>query len=51
MVQATAAIGDFMLILAGQALWVGGGIFGAGLLGVGAIGGAYVAARRWRRPR
>lgn len=49
MVHATAAIGDFMLILLGSALWVGGGIVATGLVGLGAVGGLACAIRRWRR--
>ncbi len=51
MVQAFAAIADFMLILLSSALWVGAGIVGAGLLGLGALGGVFLAARRWWRLR
>ena len=51
MVQAFAAIADFMLILLSSALWVGAAIVGAGLLGIGAIGGCFLMARRWRRLR
>jgi hypothetical protein len=49
MVNATLAIGEFMLMLVSAALWVGGGFLLAGLAGLGAIGGVAVAAwRRWR---
>ena len=51
MVQATTAIGDFMLILMTSALWVGAGILGAGTLCCGALGGLALAMRRWRRLR
>ncbi len=51
MVQATAAIADFMLMLLGSALWVGGGIVGAGAAGLGAVGGAAWWVRRRRRRR
>jgi len=51
MIQATAAIGDFMLMLVGASLWVGAGIVGTGLLAIGALGGLAFAARRWWRPR
>ena len=51
MVQATTAIGDFMLILVTSALWVGAGMLGAGLVCCGALGGVALAVRRWWRPR
>ena len=51
MVQAFAAIADFMVILLGSALWVGAGIVGIGALGLGAVGGAFLVARRWWRLR
>lgn len=51
MVQAAAAIGDFMLILMGSALRVGAGIAGAGLIGMSAVGGVAFVARRRRRMR
>lgn len=51
MMHATAAIGDFMLILMTSALWVGAGLLGAGLLCCGAVGGLALAVRRWWRPR
>jgi hypothetical protein len=49
MVQAVAAIADFMGILLMSALWVGAGIVGVGALGLGALGGAFLVARRWWR--
>lgn len=51
MVHLTLAIGDFLLILLGAALWTGGGIVAAGLAGLGAIGGIVLAVRNWRRMR
>jgi hypothetical protein len=48
-VNATLAIGDFMLMLAMAALWVGGGILFAALAGAGALGGLALAARHWWR--
>jgi len=51
MIQATTAIGDFMLMLVSASLWVGAGIVGMGLIGLGAIGGIAFAARRWWRLR
>ena len=51
MLHATLAISDFMIILLGSALWVGGGILAAGLLGLGTAGGLFLAARRWWRMR
>ncbi|WP_420142336.1 hypothetical protein [Sphingomonas sp.] len=51
MVNATLAIGEFMLMLVGAALWVGGGFLLAALAGIGAIGGVAFAARRWLRAR
>lgn len=49
MIHLTLAVGDFMLILLDAALWIGGGIVAAGLLGLGVIGGVAVAVRRWWR--
>ena len=51
MLHLTLALGDFMLILIGAAMWIGAGIAGVGLLGLGAIGGAAFAIRRHRRER
>ena len=51
MVQAFAAIADFMLILLSSALYVGAGIVGAGLIGIGALGGVFLMARHWWRLR
>jgi hypothetical protein len=51
MVNATLAIGEFMLMLVSAAVWVGGGILLAGLAGLGALGGAVFVARRWWRTR
>jgi uncharacterized membrane protein YesL len=51
MVQAFAAIADFMLILLTSALWVGASIMGVGFLGVCALAAAFVVARRWWRLR
>jgi hypothetical protein len=51
MVHAFAAIADFMLILLTSALWVAGGIVGIGVLGLGAVGGVFLMARRWWRLR
>jgi hypothetical protein len=49
MVGATLAISDFMLMLITSALWVAGGLLCAGMLGLGAIGGLAIVARRWWR--
>lgn len=51
MVHLTLAVGDFLLILLGAALWIGGGIVAVGLLGLGAIGGIFLAVRKRRRLR
>ena len=51
MVGGVLAISDFMLMLAVSALWVGGAIMAAGLLGIGTIGGLALVARRWWRMR
>ena len=51
MVGATLAISDFMLMLLTSALWVGSGVAGVALLGLGCAGGVYVAARHWWRSR
>jgi len=51
MVHLTLAIGDFLLILLGSALWIGGGIVLGGVLGLGAIGGIFFAVRKRRRLR
>ena len=51
MVGGVLAISDFMLMLVVSALWVGGAILAAGLLGVGTLGGLALAARRWWRAR
>ncbi len=51
MVGGVLAIGDFMLMLATSALWVGAGAFGVAAVGVGTIGGLALAARRWWRMR
>ena len=51
MVHLTLAVGDFLLILLGAAMWIGGGIVAAGLLGLGTIGGIFWAVRKRRRLR
>ena len=51
MLGVTLAISDFMLILLSSVLWAGAGIAGVALLGIGAVGGLAVAARRiFRHP-
>ena len=51
MVGATLAISDFMLMLLTSALWVGSGVVGVLLLGLGCVGGLAIYARRWWRAR
>ncbi len=51
MVHLTLAVGDFLLILLGAALWIGGGIVAAGLAGLGALGGLWWMVRKRRGPR
>ena len=49
MVGLTLAIGDFMMLLISAVLWTGGGFALIGLVGVGAVGGIALLARRLRR--
>ena len=51
MLGGVLAISDFMLMLVVSALWVGGAVLAAGVLGVGTIGGLAIVARRWWRMR
>ncbi len=51
MVGGVLAIGDFMLMLVTSALWVGGAILCAGVLGIGTLGGLAIVARHWWRTR
>lgn len=46
MLGVTLAIGDFMLILLTSVLWIGAGIAATAMLGLGAVGGLAIAARR-----
>jgi hypothetical protein len=49
MINATLAIGDFMLMLVMAAMWVGGGLLLAALAALAAVSGALFLARHWLR--
>ncbi|MEH3106229.1 MAG: hypothetical protein PGN09_02780 [Sphingomonas fennica] len=50
MIQATVAIGDFLLILMTSALWGAAQLAGVAAIGAGALGGAALGGRAlWRR--